>query len=50
MYQTPKLERFGNFRELTHATLGMTGGDNVSQYCGDNTVGPPDNPNYPGRS
>ncbi|HEV2126356.1 MAG TPA: lasso RiPP family leader peptide-containing protein [Chloroflexota bacterium] len=41
MYERPKLERFGTFRELTQNTLGLTGGDSFGMFCGDNSVGPP---------
>jgi hypothetical protein len=40
MYEAPKLERFGSFRELTQNTLGAVGGDAFGIMCGDNTVGP----------
>ncbi len=41
MYERPKLERFGTFRELTEATLGLTGGDDFGMFCGETPVGPP---------
>lgn len=40
MYQAPKLERFGTFRELTQFTILQAGGDGFGTFCGNNTVGP----------
>lgn len=44
MYQAPKLERFGTFRELTQFTLMQKGGDGFGDFCGDNSVGPGEGP------
>ncbi len=40
MYQAPKLERFGSFRELTQFTLQVVGGDGFGMFCGTTPVGP----------
>lgn len=40
MYESPKLERFGSFREMTLDTLGLTGGDQFGMFCGDNNSTP----------
>ena len=44
MYESPKLERFGTFREMTQFTLMQSGGDGFGMFCGDNTVGTPGEP------
>lgn len=40
MYEAPKLERFGSFRELTQFTLLQAGGDGFGSMCGNSSVGP----------
>lgn len=40
MYEAPKLERFGSFRELTQFTLMQQGGDGFGMFCGNTPVGP----------
>ena len=39
MYEAPKLERFGSFRELTQNVIGLSGGDAFGMFCGNNSVG-----------
>lgn len=39
MYESPKLERFGTFRDLTRFTLQQEGGDGFGDFCGDTPVG-----------